>query len=124
MTPSGAIATAAPTVTAPASTARQYTLGQADVAVEVGEGVVEPLELRGTVAAPAGTGPHPVVLVLHGSHAVCPMQSRSVPPGATVGVGVDVFAADGFSRLASSAGNIPVNLAAGEAVVQLAPASS
>ncbi|HMQ35318.1 MAG TPA: hypothetical protein PKD53_31655 [Chloroflexaceae bacterium] len=52
------------------------------------------------------------------------MQSRSVPPGATVGVGVDVFAADGFSRLASSAGNIPVNLAAGEAVVQLAPASS
>jgi uncharacterized lipoprotein YbaY/dienelactone hydrolase len=43
----------------------------------VGDGVVEPLELRGTVAVPSGSGPHPVVLVLHGSHAVCPPDPRS-----------------------------------------------
>ncbi len=45
--------------------------------VNVGDGISEPLQLRGTIAAPAGPGPHPVVLVLHGSHAVCPMQPQS-----------------------------------------------
>ncbi|MCX7790474.1 MAG: YbaY family lipoprotein [Chloroflexaceae bacterium] len=73
--PSAATVTVAPTTTPLA--ARAYRLGQADVSVEVGGGVVEPLELRGTIAAPAGAGPHPVVLVLHGSHAVCPMQPQS-----------------------------------------------
>lgn len=61
----------------PAAGAYQYDLGQAAVSVAVGDGVVEPLALRGSIAAPAGPGPHPVVLVLHGSHAVCPMQPRS-----------------------------------------------
>ncbi len=66
-----------PPPTPPAPVARQYELGQAEVTVGVGDGLIEPLELRGTIAAPAGPGPHPVVLVLHGSHAVCPMQPRS-----------------------------------------------
>lgn len=79
---SGATTTVAPTrvaatTTPPAPAARQYELGQADVSVAVGDGVVEALELRGSIAVPAGPGPHPVVLVLHGSHAVCPMQPRS-----------------------------------------------
>lgn len=51
-----------------------------------------------------------------------PYVSSAVAPGAMYGVSVDVFAADGFPRLAGSAGNIPVDLAAGEAVVQLASA--
>ncbi|NWF81657.1 MAG: YbaY family lipoprotein [Chloroflexi bacterium] len=75
--PSEATATIASTTTPPAAGAYQYTLGQADVSVVVGDGVIEPLELRGTIAAPAGVGPHPVVLVLHGSHTVCPMQPQS-----------------------------------------------
>lgn len=75
--PPAATAAVAPSATPRAAVARQYDLGRADVAVAVGDGIVEPLELRGTVAAPAGPGPHPVVLVLHGSHAVCPMQPRS-----------------------------------------------
>lgn len=79
---SGAVATVAPPIVASpptpsASMARQYDLGLADVTVEVGNGVVEPLALRGSIAAPAGPGPHPVVLVLHGSHAACPMQPQS-----------------------------------------------
>ncbi len=78
----GAIATVVPTGISPvpvppAPVARAYTLGQADVTVKVANDVVEPLELRGTIAAPDGPGPHPVVLVLHGSHAVCPMQPQS-----------------------------------------------
>lgn len=52
-----------------------------------------------------------------------PFVSGEVVPGATYGISVDVFAADGFPRLAGSAGNIAVDLAANEAVVQLAPAS-
>jgi uncharacterized lipoprotein YbaY/dienelactone hydrolase len=67
----------APTLTPPAARAYQYELGQADVTVAVGDGMAEPLELRGTIAVPPGPGPHPVVIVLHGSHAVCPMQPRS-----------------------------------------------
>jgi hypothetical protein len=50
-----------------------------------------------------------------------PYVSGAVAPGMTYGVNVDVFAADGFSRFADSAGNLPVDLAAGEAVVQLTP---
>ncbi len=52
-----------------------------------------------------------------------PYVSAARVPGATYGVNVDVFAADGFPRLAGSADNIPVDLTAGEAVVQLTPAS-
>lgn len=73
--PPAATVTIAPTTTPLA--ARAYQLGQADVSVAVGDGVVEPLELRGTIAVPAGPGPHPVALVFHGSHTVCPMQPQS-----------------------------------------------
>jgi hypothetical protein len=52
-----------------------------------------------------------------------PYVSGAVVPGATYAVIVDVFAADGFARLAGSAGNIPVDRAAAEAVVQFAPVS-
>jgi hypothetical protein len=52
-----------------------------------------------------------------------PYVSGAVVPGATYGVNIDVFAADGFTRLTGSAGNIPIDLAAAEAVVQLTPAS-
>lgn len=51
-----------------------------------------------------------------------PYVGGAVALGATHGVSVGEFAADGCSRLAGSAGNIPVDLAAGEAVVQLASA--
>jgi uncharacterized lipoprotein YbaY len=48
-----------------------------------------------------------------------PYPSGAVVPGALYGVSVDVFAADGMSRLAGTGGNVPVDLAAGAAVVQL-----
>ncbi|NTU79493.1 MAG: hypothetical protein HGA45_08835, partial [Chloroflexales bacterium] len=52
-----------------------------------------------------------------------PYVSGAIVPGATYGVSVDVFAADGFPRLTGSEGNIPVDLASGEASVQLMPGS-
>ena len=52
-----------------------------------------------------------------------PYARGAVVPGATYGVSVQVFAADGFPQLAASEGNIPVDLASGEALVKLTPAS-
>jgi uncharacterized lipoprotein YbaY/dienelactone hydrolase len=110
--PTSAPTAIAPTPAPPASAARQYALGQAGVTVMVGDGVVEPLELRGTVAVPSGPGPHPVVLVLHGSHAVCPPDPRSpeepeICPQATqfrndpgLGYLLEVLAAQGAIALA------------------------
>jgi dienelactone hydrolase/uncharacterized lipoprotein YbaY len=72
-----AVPTITPSTPPTAPSARQYALGQTDISVQIGAAGVEPLELRGTLAAPDQPGPHPVVLVLHGSHAVCPMQPQS-----------------------------------------------
>lgn len=76
-TPEAPTAPSGPTTPTPQGGARPYDLGQADVTVMVSNDAEEPLELRGTVAAPAAPGAYPVVAVLHGSHSVCPMQPPS-----------------------------------------------
>jgi dienelactone hydrolase len=74
---------AAPTGTAPALPAAvEYDLGEAII---VQERFPEdsrfrnmPVRLNGVIAAPADGGPHPVVLILHGTHPGCPETEHGV----------------------------------------------
>ncbi|MFV9506146.1 MAG: chlorophyllase/cutinase-like alpha/beta fold protein [Oscillochloridaceae bacterium umkhey_bin13] len=75
--PPASVTTPEPSEPPVAGGARQFVLDPAEITVAVGNNQVEPLELRGTLAAPTTPGSYPVVLVLHGSHSVCPMQPQS-----------------------------------------------
>jgi hypothetical protein len=74
---------AAPTGAAPALPAAvEYDLGEAII---VQERFPEdsrfrnmPVRLNGVIAAPADGGPHPVVLILHGTHPGCPETEHGV----------------------------------------------
>lgn len=74
--PSAATPTTATTTATPTAAAREYDLGPATIEQALVDGQRRnlPYRLQGQIAAPPGSGPHPLVVVIHGSHAACPMQ--------------------------------------------------
>ena len=77
-----ALATPAPASADAAPVAVEYDLGEATIVQERFPADSSfrnmPVRLNGVIAAPVAGGPHPVVLILHGTHPGCPEVEHGV----------------------------------------------
>lgn len=104
--PAAPAASSDPTRSGPLRTTRiEYDAGPALLVADAANGAPQPVDLRGEVHLPAGRGPFPVVVLMHGRHSTCTYATveflgHPCPNVAPVVTPVDSFT--GYTYLATN----------------------